>query len=460
MKPKKLLLGLTVIGLFLASITVAGACGLPSALEKKFKVSRLGWGVTYYRGTYDKNKLNIILVDLQKAGIYTAVAKPQTIYSMLKAINKHRMSTNGPYAFAGINGGFFSIKNRANFSWVVQYGGDVVEPESEYLYSDDQRYRVLARSMLMIREYREDGIRKEFVNVFSPLKKIAPFKGFWKNEKSDWYNDARKRISGFLKRTVTEHKGRGQRFMALQGADLLLPVEPPSSSTKLPKNKKWMNPDHTYPYQKSRTAVGLINNQCVILATLDKPGVNIERLRQMISKLGARKAISMDGGGSTQMIIKGDRGPDDFVTVSQNDNGRARNVPTGLAVLAYPMSVFVAAKQSLADIGSNRGFLDRTVSLYIPGNYSQVVLSADKDGLSPFGVDDFALVYVTGPSGRTQNIVLNANDGYGKPIGEQYILSNGARIEPGMNTIRIVLMNKFAPPGPNAGNSPIWVVIK
>ncbi len=103
-------------------------------------------------------------------------------------------------------------------------------------------------------------------------------------------------------------------------------------------------------------------------------------------------------------------------------------------------------------------FFSNTVEVTIPEIFSTVIFSTDPDGQAPFGMDDWAIVTVTGPSGSEQSAILNENDAFGNPIGEQFILSNVVILEPGINKIKVELWNEFAPAGTNASSSTIWIV--
>jgi len=104
-------------------------------------------------------------------------------------------------------------------------------------------------------------------------------------------------------------------------------------------------------------------------------------------------------------------------------------------------------------------FFTKTVSLNVPAKYSKIVLTQDKRGKKPFGMDDWANLTVTGPSGKVQKVSLNVNGDRGAKIGEQYILSNVATLEPGINKIKVDLWNEFAPSGKNASCSSLWIVV-
>ncbi len=104
-------------------------------------------------------------------------------------------------------------------------------------------------------------------------------------------------------------------------------------------------------------------------------------------------------------------------------------------------------------------FFSKTVSLNVPAKYSKIVLTQGKGGKKPFGMDDWANLTITGPSGKIQKVSLDVNGSNGAKIGEQHILSNVATLEPGINKIKVDLWNEFAPSGMNASCSGIWIVV-
>ena len=67
--------------------------------------------------------------------------------------------------------------------------------------------------------------------------------------------------------------------------------------------------DYTYAKEidgkHQRMAIGYVENGDVILLAVDKPGVTLRGLRQIMYYLGAYCAINLDGGGSTSLYHKG-----------------------------------------------------------------------------------------------------------------------------------------------------------
>lgn len=84
--------------------------------------------------------------------------------------------------------------------------------------------------------------------------------------------------------------------------------------------------------------------------------------------------------------------------------------------------------------------------------------SATGVGCQPFGIDDWVNVTVRTPSGKEHKVKISENDAWGKPIGEQWVLSNVVAFEKGCHEVTCELWNQFVPAGPNAGSSAIWLV--
>ncbi len=103
-------------------------------------------------------------------------------------------------------------------------------------------------------------------------------------------------------------------------------------------------------------------------------------------------------------------------------------------------------------------FLTRTVKLHVPKAGSRVVMSIDPIGTKPFGIDDWVNVTVETPSGKTLQARVSENDAMGRPVGEQWVLSNVIPFEAGCHTVTCELWNQFVPAGNNAGASAIWLV--
>ena len=98
--------------------------------------------------------------------------------------------------------------------------------------------------------------------------------------------------------------------------------------------------------------------------------------------------------------------------------------------------------------GTNRPagvFFTNTISLDVPEHFTSIVMAQDCTGTEPIGIDDDARVTVTSPSGRQQTVTINENDAWGKPIGEQWVLSNVIEFEPGINQIKVDITNVYIP---------------
>lgn len=87
---------------------------------------------------------------------------------------------------------------------------------------------------------------------------------------------------------------------------------------------------------RSRTAVAYTQNEKrVYLVTADKAtgsdGLSLAELQQVLIKLGAWKAVNMDGGGSTQLVSR-PLGDTNVQLTNATENGNERQVVNGLGV--------------------------------------------------------------------------------------------------------------------------------
>lgn len=67
--------------------------------------------------------------------------------------------------------------------------------------------------------------------------------------------------------------------------------------------------DYSYAIEcdgwKQRTAIGYKDNGDIVILAVDKSGLTLRGLRQVMSHLGCNSAINLDGGGSTSLYSKG-----------------------------------------------------------------------------------------------------------------------------------------------------------
>jgi exopolysaccharide biosynthesis protein len=97
-----------------------------------------------------------------------------------------------------------------------------------------------------------------------------------------------------------------------------------------------------------RSAVGVKKNGNIILVAIDgrKPnysvGVTLEELAYIMVDLGAVKAVNLDGGGSTEMIVNGK-------IVNQPSDGKERGLSNGLLVL-YQIPVYMNGDRLWFDV--------------------------------------------------------------------------------------------------------------
>ncbi|MEE8473619.1 MAG: hypothetical protein V3S82_10670 [Dehalococcoidia bacterium] len=137
--------------------------------------------------------------------------------------------------------------------------------------------------------------------------------------------------------------------------------------------------------------------------------------------------------------------------------GAAATPPVPTPTTSHPACVKVT--DSIAGTNQPAGvFFTNTVTLNVPDHFTSIVMARDCDGAKPIGIDDEARVTVTSPSGKQQVVTINKNDAFGKPMGEQWVLSNTVDFEPGLNQIKVELVNVYAPAGSNASSSRIYIV--
>lgn len=92
------------------------------------------------------------------------------------------------------------------------------------------------------------------------------------------------------------------------------------------------------PGRHPRTGVGISkDNKEIIMLTIDGrsesyPGVTQEELAEFLIELGAYNAINLDGGGSTEMIVR-PTGENDLSIANEPSGGFERKIMNGLAVL-------------------------------------------------------------------------------------------------------------------------------
>ena len=104
-------------------------------------------------------------------------------------------------------------------------------------------------------------------------------------------------------------------------------------------------------------------------------------------------------------------------------------------------------------------FHSTTVSVHIPDEFGEIVITVGPDAVKPFGVDDELHLTISPPQGEQINVQLQRNGASGLPIGEQFILSNVVTFTEGTYTIKADWWNIYAPPGGNASASSAFLVV-
>ncbi len=120
-----------------------------------------------------------------------------------------------------------------------------------------------------------------------------------------------------------------------------------------------------------RTAIGITKGNEILLVTIDGrtasfPGVSQKELAQIMVELGAHSAINLDGGGSTNMILR-PVGQESLSIANHLSVGSERNITNGLGIVS------TAPKSSL------KGLVLKTEDLNVFVNTSRKILVSGYD---------------------------------------------------------------------------------
>lgn len=110
-------------------------------------------------------------------------------------------------------------------------------------------------------------------------------------------------------------------------------------------------------YKARRTLLGY-DNERVMLVCVDNPGMNLVEAQAYMKKLGCRFAINLDGGGSTGMLINGEK---------QTSTAYNRAVDNVVAIYTKDTAPTNPTMTTNTD-RTSQGFLipDKTLNLYTP----------------------------------------------------------------------------------------------
>jgi hypothetical protein len=126
-----------------------------------------------------------------------------------------------------------------------------------------------------------------------------------------------------------------------------------------------------------RTAVGVTADGRLLLVVVDgrqpgySRGMTLRELAELLQRLGARSAMNLDGGGSSEMVVNG-------VTASRPSDGHERGIANALVVLpgadrdtppAVPVPVALSSSlrgPSATDGGSTGGLADALLREGVP----------------------------------------------------------------------------------------------
>lgn len=110
-------------------------------------------------------------------------------------------------------------------------------------------------------------------------------------------------------------------------------------------------------YKARRTLLGY-DDDFVMLVCVDNPGMNLIEAQAYMKKLGCKYAINLDGGGSTGMLVNGEK-----------KTSTAYNRAVDNVVAIYTKDTTPTKPTTTTDMGrTNQGFLipDKTLNLYTP----------------------------------------------------------------------------------------------
>lgn len=126
--------------------------------------------------------------------------------------------------------------------------------------------------------------------------------------------------------------------------------------------------------RRSRTAVGITADNRVIAITSDggtpskgiSDGITLVEMAQLMRDLGAVQAVSMDGGGSTQMNVKLN-GEDDLKIVNRPSDGAQRAITNGI--------LFVSTSDRANRVGTIE--VDKNIVIYKNNQYKFSISGTD-----------------------------------------------------------------------------------
>lgn len=125
---------------------------------------------------------------------------------------------------------------------------------------------------------------------------------------------------------------------------------------------------------KPRTAIGITSDKKVIAVTVDggqpsygiSDGVTLTQMAQIMANLGAVQALSLDGGGSTEMMVKR-FGDSDVSIVNRPSDGSERAITNAL--------LFVSKAPTTGIVGNIR--VDSNITIYKNSKYQFKVKATD-----------------------------------------------------------------------------------
>lgn len=145
--------------------------------------------------------------------------------------------------------------------------------------------------------------------------------------------------------------------------------------------------------RRSRTAVGITADNRVIAITTDggtpskgiSDGITLVEMAQLMKDLGAVQAVSLDGGGSTQMNVKLN-GEDDLKIVNRPSDGTQRAITNGI--------LFVSTSDRANKVGNI--VVDKDITIYKNSQYKFGISGTDTN-YNPINLKNANVKWIVDP---------------------------------------------------------------
>lgn len=188
------------------------------------------------------------------------------------------------------------------------------------------------------------------------------------------------------------------------------------------------------PGRHPRTAIGITkDNRELILVTIDGRtssylGATQEELAKILLELDAYNAINMDGGGSTEMIIR-ELGDIDLTIANKPSSGFERRIINGLGVINDSRTT--SLREIFIECDDTKVFVNTTRAFTVKGydrNYNPVEINQERVNWSVEGVEGQFINNVFYPSTSGKGIVKAYYNGE-TATKEINVLNNPVKLE-------------------------------